>query len=420
MSATPHITVLLKEAVEALAVKPAGVYVDGTFGRGGHSRAVLAQLGPQGRLIAFDRDPVAVAAGREIKDPRFELVHAPFSDFAEALAEHGPGDITVRINSGGGVASDGTAIYSLLLAHRGIVTAVVEGVAASAASLILMAGDERRMRPGSMLMIHDTSRITWGNADEHRKSADFLDKLSGQYAGIYASASGLDATEVREMMKAETWFSAEEARAKGFITALDNAAASTAASFDYTLYARAPAEMPRRTRPPAATGKAANPKEKPMTKPWVDSFFAAAEKSTLPLAKLNAIVAESDTLEAAQGKLITAQTAPADPAAPPTPPASVAPAEDKAWAGDFFRIAEKSGQSLAALNEIVGKSKDLASAQGALIDAMAAASGENKPSPVSKNDPMGGKPATAKGFDAGREKVLAMKGKMASPTAPAA
>lgn len=89
MSATPHITVLLKEAVEALAVRPAGVYVDGTFGRGGHSRAVLAQLGPQGRLIAFDRDPVAVAAGREIKDPRFELVHAPFSDFAEALAERG-------------------------------------------------------------------------------------------------------------------------------------------------------------------------------------------------------------------------------------------------------------------------------------------------------------------------------------------
>ena len=89
MSATPHITVLLKEAVDALAIKPAGVYVDGTFGRGGHSRAVLAQLGPQGRLIAFDRDPVAVAAGREIKDPRFELVHAPFSDFAEALAERG-------------------------------------------------------------------------------------------------------------------------------------------------------------------------------------------------------------------------------------------------------------------------------------------------------------------------------------------
>ncbi|WP_374265828.1 16S rRNA (cytosine(1402)-N(4))-methyltransferase RsmH [Zoogloea sp.] len=89
MSAAPHITVLLKEAVEALAIKPDGIYVDGTFGRGGHSRAILAQLGPQGRLIAFDRDPKAVAAGREIADPRFELVHAPFSEFAEALAERG-------------------------------------------------------------------------------------------------------------------------------------------------------------------------------------------------------------------------------------------------------------------------------------------------------------------------------------------
>lgn len=84
-----HITVLLNEAVEALAIKPAGVYVDGTFGRGGHSRAVLAQLGPQGRLIAFDRDPVAIAAGSKIEDPRFELVHAPFSAFAEALVERG-------------------------------------------------------------------------------------------------------------------------------------------------------------------------------------------------------------------------------------------------------------------------------------------------------------------------------------------
>jgi 16S rRNA (cytosine1402-N4)-methyltransferase len=89
VSTAPHITVLLKEAVEALAIKPDGVYVDGTFGRGGHSRAILAQLGPQGRLIAFDRDPQAIAAGAAIGDPRFELVHAPFSDFAEALAARG-------------------------------------------------------------------------------------------------------------------------------------------------------------------------------------------------------------------------------------------------------------------------------------------------------------------------------------------
>jgi 16S rRNA (cytosine1402-N4)-methyltransferase len=89
VSAASHITVLLHEAVEALAIRPDGIYVDGTFGRGGHSRAILARLGPSGRLIAFDRDPVAVAAGQAVQDPRFELVHAPFSDFAAALAERG-------------------------------------------------------------------------------------------------------------------------------------------------------------------------------------------------------------------------------------------------------------------------------------------------------------------------------------------
>ncbi|NMF97840.1 16S rRNA (cytosine(1402)-N(4))-methyltransferase RsmH [Aromatoleum toluolicum] len=86
MSLLPkHVTVLLSEAVDALAIRPDGVYVDGTFGRGGHSRAILAALGPAGRLIAFDRDPSAIAVGREIADPRLTLVHAPFSSFADEL-----------------------------------------------------------------------------------------------------------------------------------------------------------------------------------------------------------------------------------------------------------------------------------------------------------------------------------------------
>jgi 16S rRNA (cytosine1402-N4)-methyltransferase len=84
-----HVTVLLAEAVEALEIKRDGVYVDGTFGRGGHSRAILARLGAQGRLVAFDRDPRAIAAGREIDDARLTLVHAPFSELAQRLDELG-------------------------------------------------------------------------------------------------------------------------------------------------------------------------------------------------------------------------------------------------------------------------------------------------------------------------------------------
>ena len=80
-----HVSVLLPEAVAALAVKPEGVYVDATFGRGGHSREILACLGPQGRLVALDRDPVAVAAGAGIVDARLSLLHAAFSRFGEVL-----------------------------------------------------------------------------------------------------------------------------------------------------------------------------------------------------------------------------------------------------------------------------------------------------------------------------------------------
>ncbi|AYH45290.1 16S rRNA (cytosine(1402)-N(4))-methyltransferase RsmH [Azoarcus sp. DN11] len=84
-----HVTVLLSEAVDALAVRSDGIYVDGTFGRGGHSRAILAALGPAGHLIAFDRDPAAIAVGRQIADPRLSLVHAPFSEFAAELDQLG-------------------------------------------------------------------------------------------------------------------------------------------------------------------------------------------------------------------------------------------------------------------------------------------------------------------------------------------
>jgi 16S rRNA (cytosine1402-N4)-methyltransferase len=89
-----HVSVLLQEAVDALAVKPDGIYVDGTFGRGGHSRGILARLGAAGKLVALDRDPEAVAAGREITDPRFTLVHSAFGRIGEVLdqLEVGPVD----------------------------------------------------------------------------------------------------------------------------------------------------------------------------------------------------------------------------------------------------------------------------------------------------------------------------------------
>lgn len=84
-----HVPVLLDEALEALRIDPNGTYVDATFGRGGHSRAILQRLGTHGRLLALDRDPTAVAAAADISDPRFTIVHAPFSHLGRVLDEHG-------------------------------------------------------------------------------------------------------------------------------------------------------------------------------------------------------------------------------------------------------------------------------------------------------------------------------------------
>ena len=82
-----HTTVLLDEAVNGLNIREDGIYIDGTFGRGGHSRLILSQLGEKGRLIAIDRDPQAIAAAAEITDPRFSIIHGPFSALAEYVSE---------------------------------------------------------------------------------------------------------------------------------------------------------------------------------------------------------------------------------------------------------------------------------------------------------------------------------------------
>jgi 16S rRNA (cytosine1402-N4)-methyltransferase len=91
--ATEHVSVLLNEAVSSLVTSPDGIYVDGTFGRGGHSRAILAQLSAQGRLVAIDRDPDAVRSATDASDlaadPRFSIEHTSFAHMTTALAAHG-------------------------------------------------------------------------------------------------------------------------------------------------------------------------------------------------------------------------------------------------------------------------------------------------------------------------------------------
>jgi DNA-binding transcriptional regulator/RsmH inhibitor MraZ len=106
VSVDSHASVLLPEAVAALAIRPAGTHVDATFGRGGHSRAILAALGPAGRLIALDRDPAAIAAGAALSDPRFTLAHAAFSEFGSVRCWTDAG------HCAGGRRADGLGVSS--------------------------------------------------------------------------------------------------------------------------------------------------------------------------------------------------------------------------------------------------------------------------------------------------------------------
>ena len=90
MDQSAHISVLLAETIDGLAIKPDGIYLDGTFGRGGHSRVILSKLGPQGRLYGIDRDPAAIAAAQPLlADPRFSITHSPFAALAQIAEDKG-------------------------------------------------------------------------------------------------------------------------------------------------------------------------------------------------------------------------------------------------------------------------------------------------------------------------------------------
>jgi len=165
-------------------------------------------------------------------------------DVVLALAEiDDTADLPVHINSGGGVASEGAAIHALLSARSGRTNVVVEGIAASAASLIAMAGETVTMSAGAVMMIHDPSGYTFGNSADHTKTIEALEALGTAYARVYAAKSGKTAEECREIMKSERWLTPEEAVREGFADETTEAKAEPVAAFDYRLFAHAPKSL---------------------------------------------------------------------------------------------------------------------------------------------------------------------------------
>ncbi len=138
---------------------------------------------------------------------------------AAALRGIGPNPVTVQINSPGGDMFEGVAIYNLLREHPAEVKVKVMGLAASAASVIAMAGDTIEMGVGTFLMIHNAWGVVVGNRNDFRAAAEMFDEFDGAMADIYVARTGQDRAEVAAMMDAERWLRAEEAMAKGFADA---------------------------------------------------------------------------------------------------------------------------------------------------------------------------------------------------------
>lgn len=149
-------------------------------------------------------------------------------------------DISVRLNSGGGIADEGVAIYNSLKAHKGRVTVYIDGIAASAASIIAMAGEKVVMRTGSVMMVHDPMMLSIGNADDMEKAIQALNAIGDSMADIYAAKTGRKATAIRAEMKDELWLTPSEAKAKGFADSENDEDAIEASAFDYRAYSKAP------------------------------------------------------------------------------------------------------------------------------------------------------------------------------------
>jgi len=155
-------------------------------------------------------------------------------DFARDLKEVNPnGAIDLHINSPGGSVTDGIAIYNLLKNHKSQVNVIIDGLAASMASVIAMAGDTITMPENALMMIHNPWGGAMGDANELRKTAEVLDKMKQALISAYTQKTGKDAEEIGALMDEETWMTGSEAVEMGFASQV-SAEVQLAASFDTT------------------------------------------------------------------------------------------------------------------------------------------------------------------------------------------
>lgn len=173
----------------------------------------------------------------------YDVIGWPYNDAGDLVRyvnSLGDKDILVRLNTPGGDVFDGMAIFNALANHKGKVTIRIEALAASMGSVLAMAGKEIQAYSNTMMMIHDPWTYMAGNQYELREMADLLEKISGNMLDVYTGRSKVGKREMKEIMKAETWYTAKEAKEKGFIDTILETGKAAKAQFDLTMYTNAP------------------------------------------------------------------------------------------------------------------------------------------------------------------------------------
>ena len=224
--------------------------------------------------------------------------------------------IKLAINSPGGAVFDALAIYNALRQHPAAIEVTIMGVAASAASVIAMAGDTIVMPENAFMMIHNPLNLAYGNADDLREMADVLDKIGASLIGIYAKRTGMPEDEIKALLDAETWLNAEEAVLKGFADELQ-AELKVAAAFDMD---RLPENVRAAIMPPAAD---------PDPAPADDAAAAAAAQSAAAQAAERALASSIIALSAQAGLAAHADAFILDPSIKTEADAAAAIAEAK-------------------------------------------------------------------------------------------
>ena len=187
----------------------------------------------------------------------YDVIGYPYNDafdLVRALGNIKAKNITVRINSPGGDVFDGVAIFNALKDHEARVTTKIEGLAASMASIVALAGDEVQAHKNAMYMIHDPWVLAAGNQYDLREIADILQKIGVNMLDIYYDKSSIGKRELKAMMKEETWFTAAEAKDRGLIDTVLEAGAAKA-KFDLSIFANVPDELEDADREGATLSK---------------------------------------------------------------------------------------------------------------------------------------------------------------------